>query len=51
MRAKNAALMEAVETLQRKNLELDETRHRLQLGVDILKKADGLLNKKRRASI
>lgn len=50
LRAENAALAERVEALRRENQELERTRHRLQLEVDVLKKADEIL-KKRRASI
>ena len=50
LRAENAELVEAVETLRRENMELEKTRHRLQLEVDVLKKADEIL-KKKRASI
>lgn len=50
MRAENAALVEAVVALRRENMELKKTRHRLQMEVDVLKKADEIL-KKRRASI
>ena len=50
LREKNASLVEAVEALRRENQELEKTRHRLQLEVDVLKKADEIL-KKRRASI
>ena len=50
LRAENAALVEAVESLRRENMELEKTRHRLQLEVDVLKKADEIL-KKKRASI
>ena len=35
LRAENAALVEAVESLRRENMELEKTRHRLQLEVDI----------------
>ena len=50
LRAENAALVKAVESLRRENMELEKTRHRLQLEVDVLKKADEIL-KKKRASI
>ena len=45
LRAENAALVEAVESLRRENMELEKTRHRLQLEVDVLKKADEILKK------
>ena len=37
LRVENAALVEAVESLRRENMELEKTRHRLQLEVDVLK--------------
>lgn len=45
LRAENAALAERVEALRRENQELERTRHRLQLEVDVLKKADEILKK------
>ena len=45
MRAENAALAERGEALRRENRELERTRHRLQLEVDVLKKADESLKK------
>ena len=45
LRAENAALAERVEALRRENQELERTRHRLQLEVDVLKKADESLKK------
>ena len=50
LRAENAALVEAVAALRRENMELEKTCHRLRLEVDVLKKEDEIL-KKRRASI
>lgn len=50
LRAENAALVEAVAALRRENMELEKTRHRLQMEVDVMKEADEIL-KKRRASI
>ena len=45
LRAENAALAEWAEALRRENQELERTRHRLQLEVDVLKKADESLKK------
>ena len=45
LRAENAALAEWAEALRRENQELERTRHRLQLEVDVLKKADEILKK------
>lgn len=45
MQAENAALVEAVAALRRENMELEKTRYRLQLEVDVLKKADEILKR------
>lgn len=50
LRAENAALVEAAEALRHENMELEKTRHQLQLEVDVLTKADEI-PKKRRVSI
>lgn len=50
LRADNAAPAEATEALRHENMELEKTRHQLQLEVDVLTKADEI-PKKRRVSI
>lgn len=50
MQAENAALVEAVAALRRENMELEKTRYRLQLEVDVLKKADEILKRGGRQS-
>jgi transposase InsO family protein/transposase-like protein len=50
LRAENAALLQAVETLKRENQELEKKRYRLQLEVDVLEKVDEILKKEKGAN-